>query len=156
LQVAVARTNADRARVGKPVGRVLGIDLQPVDPVAGAEIYQLDFLAEGADEAVKGWLAGGADLVLSDMAAAASGHPATDHLRIIALCDAAAEFARDVLAPDGAFVAKVLRGGAEGELLAGLKRDFAKVRHVKPPASRSDSAETYLVATGFRGGRAEA
>ena len=156
LQVAVARTNADRARAGKPVGRVLGIDLQPVDPVAGADIHQLDFLAEDADETVKAWLAGEADVVLSDMAAAASGHPATDHLRIIALCEAAAEFARDVLAPDGALVAKVLRGGAEGELLAGLKRDFAKVRHVKPPASRSDSAETYLVATGFRGGRSEA
>ncbi len=150
LQVAVARTNADGRQAGRPVGRVLGIDIQPVDPVAGAEIHELDFLAEGADAAVREWLAGEADAVLSDMAAAASGHPATDHLRIIALCDAAAELARDVLSPSGAFVAKVLRGGAEGELLAGLKRDFGKVRHIKPPASRSDSAETYLVATGFR------
>jgi len=150
LQVAVARTNADRRQPGRPVGRVLGIDLQPVDPVAGAEVHELDFLAEGADAAVRDWLAGEADVVLSDMAAAASGHPPTDHLRIIALCEAAAELARDVLSPGGAFVAKVLRGGAEGELLAALKRDFAKVRHIKPPASRSDSAETYLVATGFR------
>lgn len=150
LQVAVARTNADRRQPGRPVGRVLGIDLQPVDPVAGAEVHELDFLAEGADAAVRDWLAGEADVVLSDMAAAASGHPPTDHLRIIALCEAAAELARDVLSPGGAFVTKVLRGGAEGELLAALKRDFAKVRHIKPPASRSDSAETYLVATGFR------
>jgi 23S rRNA (uridine2552-2'-O)-methyltransferase len=151
LQVAVARTNADGARPGKATGRVLGVDLQPVDPIPGADIRQLDFLDEGSDEAVKDWLGGAADVVLSDMAAPASGHPPTDHLRIIALCEAAAEFARDVLAPGGAFVAKVLRGGAEGTLLAGLKRDFAQVRHVKPPASRADSAETYLVATGFRG-----
>jgi 23S rRNA (uridine2552-2'-O)-methyltransferase len=154
LQVAVARVNADGAQAGKPKGRVLGIDLQEVEPVAGAEVHQLDFLEQGADESVRAWLGGQADVVLSDMAASASGHPATDHLRIVALCEAAATFARDVLAPGGAFVAKVLRGGAEGGLLAELKRDFAKVRHVKPPASRSDSAETYVVATGFRGGDA--
>jgi 23S rRNA (uridine2552-2'-O)-methyltransferase len=153
LQVAVARTNADGARPGRPRGRVLGIDLQEVDPVPGAEIRRLDFLGEEADREVRDWLAGEADVVLSDMAAPASGHPATDHLRIIALCEAAAALARDVLAPGGAFVAKVLRGGAEGGLLADLKRDFARVRHIKPPASRRDSAETYLVATGFRGGR---
>ncbi len=151
LQVAARRVNADGADAGRPRGRVLGIDLQEVDPVPGAEVHQLDFLEEGADAAVKELLGGQADVVLSDMAAAASGHPATDHLRIVALCEAAAEFARDVLAPGGALVAKVLRGGAEGSLLAELKRDFAKVRHVKPAASRADSAETYLVATGFRG-----
>jgi 23S rRNA (uridine2552-2'-O)-methyltransferase len=152
LQVAVARTNADGARAGRPQGRVIGIDLQPVEPVAGAEIHLLDFLEEGADDAVKAWLGGQAEIVLSDMAAPASGHPPTDHLRIIALCEAAAALARDVLAPGGVFVAKVLRGGAEGTLLAEMKRDFEKVRHVKPPASRADSAETYLVASGFRGG----
>jgi 23S rRNA (uridine2552-2'-O)-methyltransferase len=152
LQVAVERVNADGARPGRAVGRVLGVDLQAVDPVPGAELRQLDFLHEEAEAAVKAWLDGPADLVLSDMAAAASGHPPTDHLRIIALCEAAADFARDVLAPGGGFVAKVLRGGAEAGLLAVLKRDFEKVRHVKPPASRADSAETYLVATGFRGG----
>jgi 23S rRNA (uridine2552-2'-O)-methyltransferase len=150
LQVAVRRVNADGADASRPRGRVLGVDLQEVDPVPGAEIHRLDFLEEGADAAVKAWFGGQADVVLSDMAAAASGHPATDHLRIIALCEAAAELARDVLAPGGAFVAKVLRGGAEGGLLAELKRDFGRVRHVKPPASRSDSAETYVVATGFR------
>ena len=153
LQVAVARVNASGARPGKAAGRVLGVDLQPVDPVAAAEIHQLDFLAEGADAAVKGWLGSQADVVLSDMAAAASGHPPTDHLRIMALCEAAAQFAREVLAPGGSFVAKVLAGGAEGGLLAAVKRDFARVAHMKPPASRPDSAEKYLVATGFRGAR---
>jgi 23S rRNA (uridine2552-2'-O)-methyltransferase len=150
LQVAVARVNADGGRAGRPVGRVIGVDLQPVDPVAGAEIHQLDFLEEGADDAVKGWLGGQADVVLSDMAAAASGHSPTDHLRIVALCEAAAALARDVLAPGGTFVAKVLAGGAEAGLLAELKRDYAKVVHMKPPASRADSAEKYLIATGFR------
>jgi 23S rRNA (uridine2552-2'-O)-methyltransferase len=152
LQVAASRVNADGSRSGEPSGRVVGVDLQEVDPVPGAEILRLDFLEEGADAAVKAVLAGPADVVLSDMAAPASGHSGTDHLRIIALCEAAAAFARDVLAPGGAFVAKVLRGGAEAGLLAELKRDFERVRHIKPPASRSDSAETYLVAAGFRGG----
>jgi 23S rRNA (uridine2552-2'-O)-methyltransferase len=153
-QVAVARTNADGARPGRAVGRVIGVDLQPVEPIAGAELHRLDFLDEGADEAVRGWLAGPADVVLSDMAAAASGHPPTDHLRIVALCEAAAALARDVLAPGGVFVAKVLAGGTEGGLLAELKRDYARVGHMKPPASRADSAEKYLVASGFRGGSA--
>jgi 23S rRNA (uridine2552-2'-O)-methyltransferase len=150
LQVAVARTNADGAKAGKPAGRVIGVDLQPIDPVAGAEVHQIDFLEEGADASVATWLGGEADVVLSDMAAAASGHPPTDHLRIVALCEAAAGFARDVLAPGGTLVAKVLAGGAEAGLLAALKRDYARVVHMKPPASRADSAEKYLVATGFR------
>ena len=97
---------------------------------------------------MRGWLGGPADVVLSDMAAAASGHPPTDHLRIMALCEAAAEFAMEVLEPGGAFVAKVLAGGAEASLVAPLNRAFAKVAHVKPPASRKDSSEKYLVATG--------
>jgi 23S rRNA (uridine2552-2'-O)-methyltransferase len=150
-QVAVARVNAPGGKRGRPVGRVIGVDVQPVEAIPGAELHVLDFLAEGADEAVKGWLGGTADVVLSDMAAAASGHPPTDHLRIMALCEAAAEFAMDVLAPGGAFVAKVLAGGAEASLVARLNRAFAKVSHVKPPASRKDSSEKYLVATGFRG-----
>jgi 23S rRNA (uridine2552-2'-O)-methyltransferase len=150
-QVAVARVNALGQKPGKPVGRVLGIDLQPVDTIAGAEIHQLDFLEEGADTRVKDWLGGSAEVVLTDMAAASSGHPPTDHLRIMALVEAAAEFACDVLEPGGTFVAKVLAGGAEAALVARLKQAFAKVQHVKPPASRTDSSEKYLVATGFRG-----
>jgi 23S rRNA (uridine2552-2'-O)-methyltransferase len=149
-QVAVARVNALGQKPGKPVGRVLGIDLQPVDTIAGAEIHQLDFLEEGADTRVKDWLGGSAEVVLSDMAAASSGHPPTDHLRIMALVEAAAEFACDVLEPGGTFVAKVLAGGAEAALVARLKQAFAKVQHVKPPASRADSSEKYLVAKGFR------
>ncbi len=151
LQVAVARVNARGEVPGKPQGRVLGVDLQEVDPLPGAETHVLDFLAEGADAQVRGWLGGGADVVLSDMAAASSGHRQTDHLRIIALCEAAAEFALDVLEEGGTFVAKVLAGGAEGALQARLKQAFAKVANVKPPASRADSAEKYVVATGFRG-----
>lgn len=152
-QVAVARVNALGEKSGKRVGRVLGIDLQAVDPIAGADIHQLDFLSEGADRRVKDWLGGPADVVMSDMAAASSGHKGTDHLRIIALCEAAAEFAFDVLEEGGTFVAKVLAGGAEAELQAILKRNFAKVANVKPPASRADSSEKFVVATGFRGRR---
>ncbi|RBI83228.1 23S rRNA methyltransferase [Rhodosalinus halophilus] len=150
-QVAVARVNALGERAGKPQGRVLAIDLQPVDPVPGAEIHQLDFMEEGADERIRGWLGGRADVVMSDMAAASSGHKQTDHLRIVALCEAAAQLAFDVLEEGGTFVAKVLAGGAEDALQAELKRRFAKVSNVKPPASRSDSSEKYVVATGFRG-----
>lgn len=150
-QVAVDRVNALGEKEGKRVGRVLGIDIQEVEPVAGAEIHRLDFLSEGADETVKDWLGGKADVVMSDMAAASSGHKQTDHLRIIALCDAAAEFAFDVLEDGGTFVAKVLAGGAEGALQATLKQKFETVANVKPPASRSDSSEKYVVARGFRG-----
>ncbi|MFC7704976.1 RlmE family RNA methyltransferase [Plastorhodobacter daqingensis] len=152
-QVAVARVNALGERPGKKIGRVLGVDLQPVEPLAGAEIHQLDFLAEGADQQVKDWLGGRADVVMSDMAAASSGHKQTDHLRIVALCEAAAEFAFDVLEDGGTFVAKVLAGGAENSLQTILKQNFEKVANVKPPASRSDSSEKFVVATGFRGRR---
>jgi 23S rRNA (uridine2552-2'-O)-methyltransferase len=151
-QVAVDRVNALGQRAGKPVGTVLGIDLQEVEPIAGAQIHRLDFLSDEADGLVKGWLGGRADVVMSDMAAAASGHKGTDHLRIIALCEAAAHFAFDVLETGGTFVAKVLAGGAEGELQTLLKRRFAKVANVKPPASRADSSEKFVVAQGFRGG----
>jgi len=150
-QVAVARVNAQGERPNKAVGTVLGIDLQEVEPIAGAELYKLDFLQEGADSQVENWLGGAADVVMSDMAAASSGHKQTDHLRIIALCEAAAYFAFNVLAPGGTFVAKVLAGGAEGDLQKILKQQFTKVANIKPPASRADSSEKFVVATGYRG-----
>ena len=150
-QVAVRRVNALGDRPGKAEGRVLGVDLKEVEPVPGAELHVLDFLEEGADDKIKDWLGGKADVVMSDMAAASSGHKQTDHLRIIALCEAAAELAFDVLEEGGTFVAKVLAGGAEAGLQATLKQRFDKVANVKPPASRSDSSEKFVVATGFRG-----
>jgi 23S rRNA (uridine2552-2'-O)-methyltransferase len=148
-QVAVERVNAI-GRAGKERGRVIGVDMLPVEPLVGAELLHLDFLAEGAEEAVKAALGGPADVVLSDMAAPASGHRKTDHIRVMALAEAAADFAIEMLAPGGAFAAKVLQGGTEAALLARLKRRFQRVVHLKPPASRSDSAEIYVVATGFR------
>ena len=150
-QVAVKRVNALGERSGKAQGSVLGVDLQEVEPIAGAEIHQLDFLEDDADDKVRDWLGGKADVVMSDMAAASSGHKQTDHLRIIALCEAAAYFAFDVLEEGGTFVAKVLAGGAEGDLQKLLKQRFQKVANVKPPASRSDSSEKFVVATGFKG-----
>ena len=150
-QVAARRVNALGDKKNKPKGYVLGIDLQEVEPVAGAEIYQLDFLEEEADLNVKDWLGGTADVVMSDMSAASSGHKQTDHLRIISLCEAAAYFAFDVLEEGGTFVAKVLAGGAEGELQKLLKQRFTKVANVKPPASRADSSEKFVVALGYRG-----
>ena len=144
-QVAAKRVGAAERR-----GRVVGIDLLPMDPVPGADFLQLDFLDEMAPQALRDLLGGAADVVLSDMAANATGHRQTDHLKIVALVEMAAEFAREVLKPGGVFVAKVLQGGTEGALLAQLKRDYATVKHMKPAASRADSAELYLVATGFR------
>ncbi len=149
-QVAVVRVNALSDRKSKPVGSVLGVDLQEVEPIAGAQLHQLDFLEDGADQKVKDWLGGRADVVLSDMAAASSGHKDTDHLRIIALCEAAVMFAFDVLEDGGTFVAKVLAGGAEVGLQTMLKKNFTKVANVKPPASRTDSSEKFVVAMGFR------
>ena len=150
-QVAVKRINALGTRQGKKIGTILGVDLQDVESIPGAEIHVLDFMEDDADAKVKAWLDGPADVVMSDMAAASSGHKQTDHLRIIALCEAAAYFAFDVLTPGGTFVAKVLAGGAEGELQALLKQKFTKVMNMKPPASRSNSSEKFVVATGFRG-----
>jgi 23S rRNA (uridine2552-2'-O)-methyltransferase len=129
-----------------PRARVVGIDLLPVEPLPGLTFVEGDFLADGMDARLVELLGDRADLVLSDMAANTVGHPGTDHLRTMALVEAAAAFARAVLAPGGTFVAKVLGGGAEGPLLADLKRDYEKVRHAKPPASRKESSETYLVA----------
>ena len=150
-QVAAVRVNTLGQNPKKPVGTVLGIDLQEVDAIVGVELHQLDFLAEDADALVKSWLGGGADVVMSDMAAAASGHKGTDHLRIVALVEAALAFAFDVLEEDGTFVAKVLAGGAEAEMQVLLKKNFRKVANVKPPASRADSSEKFVVAMGFKG-----
>jgi 23S rRNA (uridine2552-2'-O)-methyltransferase len=132
-------------------GRVLAIDILDMKPIGEVEFLKFDFLDATAPQRLKDLLGGQADLVLSDMAANATGHRKTDHLRIMALAEAAAHFAREVLAPGGSFLCKVLQGGTEAALLAELKRDFASVKHVKPPASRSDSAELYLLARGFRG-----
>jgi len=145
-QVAVNKVGAADGK-----GRVVGIDLLPIDPLPGAEFITLDFLDRDAPDRLVALLGGAADIVMSDMAANATGHKKTDHLRIVGLAEAAADFARAVLAPGGAFLAKVLQGGTEGALLADLKRDFGAVRHVKPAASRADSAELYVLATGFRG-----
>ncbi|HEY6982513.1 RlmE family RNA methyltransferase [Reyranella sp.] len=145
-QVAVERAKAESGE-----GIVIGIDPTPVEPIAGATVLAKDFYDEDAPSMLTTLLGGTADVVLSDMAASATGDPQVDHLRIMALAEAAHDFARRVLKPGGTFVAKVLRGGTERTLLELLKRDFAKVRHAKPDASRSDSAEMYVVGTGFRG-----
>jgi 23S rRNA (uridine2552-2'-O)-methyltransferase len=145
-QVAVERVKPERSS-----GVVIGIDITPVEPIAGATVLAKDFYDDDAPAALTALLAGPADVVLSDMAASATGDTQTDHLRIIALAETAHDFARQVLKQGGTFVAKVLRGGTERGLLDRLKRDFTKVRHVKPQASRTDSAEMYVVATGFRG-----
>ena len=145
-QIAAARIGAEKGH-----GAVVGLDLQPTDPVPGTTLMAGDFRDPAAGDRIRAALGGPADLVLSDMAAPATGHAATDHLRIIALAEDAFAFATSVLRPGGAFVAKVFQGGTEGALLAELKRAFATVRHAKPAASRAESAETYVVATGFRG-----
>ena len=141
-------------RVG-PKGRVVGIDLAEIEPIPGATLLVGDVREAEALERARAALGGPADAVLSDMAAPATGHAGTDHLRVMGLVEIALDFAVEVLAPGGVFVAKVLQGGTEAGLLARLKRDFAKVRHLKPAASRQDSAEVYVVATGFRGTREE-
>ena len=147
-QIAAARV---KSADGKGKGRVVAIDLLEMEPIAGVEFTVMDFNDESAPEQIKTMLGGGADGVMSDMAANATGHKQTDHLKIVALAELAADFAKDVLAPGGFFVAKVLQGGTEHQLLTALKRDFAQVRHLKPAASRPDSAELYVLATGFRG-----
>jgi 23S rRNA (uridine2552-2'-O)-methyltransferase len=142
---------AERTGSAKGQGKVVAIDLLDIEPIPGVEFAHMDFNDEDAPERLKAMLGGQADVVLSDMAANTIGHRQTDHLKIVALVEMAVDFAREVLAPGGSFVAKVLQGGTEGELLASLKRDFKTVKHVKPPASRKDSAELYVIATGFRG-----
>ena len=145
---------AKRVRAGEGSGRVAAIDLLEMPAIPGVDFVQLDFLDNAAPDRLKAMLGGAADVVLSDMAANATGHRKTDHLRIMGLAEAAADFAGEVLASGGAFLCKVLQGGTETALLAKLKRDFRSVKHVKPAASRADSAELYLLATGFRGGQA--
>ena len=134
-----------------PQASIVGIDLLPTDPLDGVTILQLDFMDEAAPGKLRDALGGEADLVLSDMAANTVGHQQTDHLRTMALVEAGLEFAREVLRPGGAYVAKVLAGGADNQLVAELKRSFATVKHAKPPASRKDSSEWYVVAQGFKG-----
>jgi type I restriction enzyme M protein len=145
-QVAAKAVGSDKGR-----GKVIGIDLLEIEPIAGVDFEVMDFLLDDAPDRLKAMLGGDADVVMSDMAANTTGHKKTDHLKIVAIAELAGEFAREVLAPGGSFIAKVLQGGTEGELLNNLKRDFAAVRHYKPAASRPDSAELYVVATGYRG-----
>ena len=150
-QVAVDLVNALGVKKNVKIGSVIGIDLQEVEVLPGAKFYQIDFMANDADLEVKNILEGKANVVMSDMAASSSGHKKTDHLRIMALCETAAYFAFDVLEEGGTFVAKVLAGGAESDLQTLLKQKFTKVYNVKPPSSRSDSSEKFVVALGFRG-----
>lgn len=145
-QVAAKIVGSDKGK-----GKVIGIDLLEIEPIAGVDFQVMDFLDPDAPDRLKAMLGGGADVVMSDMAANTTGHKKTDHIKIVALAELAADFAREVLAPNGAFLAKVLQGGTEGELLKNLKRDFREVKHYKPAASRPDSAELYVVATGYRG-----
>lgn len=134
-----------------PQAKVVGIDLLPTDPLDGVTILQMDFMDEDAPERLKAALGGEADLILSDMAANTVGHPQTDHLRTMALVEAGLEFAREMLKPGGAYVAKVLAGGADNQLVGEMKRSFSSVKHAKPPASRKDSSEWYVIAQGFKG-----
>ena len=134
-----------------PQATVVGIDLLPTDPIDGVAILQMDFMADDAPDQLKAALGGPADLVLSDMAANTVGHPQTDHLRTMGLVEAGMAFATEVLRPGGAYVAKVLAGGTDNALLAELKRHFTTVKHAKPPASRKDSSEWYVIAQGFKG-----
>jgi len=138
------------AKVG-PKGKVVGIDLQEIEPMPGVHFEVMDFLDEDAPERLRAMVGGGADLVMSDMAASASGHKATDHMKIMALCEVALDFAVQILNPGGHFVAKVLKGGAENNLLQEMRKHFTTVHHAKPKASRQDSAEAYVVALGFKG-----
>jgi 23S rRNA (uridine2552-2'-O)-methyltransferase len=146
-----AQIAAERVKSREGKGRVIGIDLLEIEPIAGAEFRVMDFHDAEAPLLLREWLGGHADGVMSDMAANATGHRKTDHLRIIGLAELAIDFACGVLAPGGFFLAKVFQGGSEGDMLARLKRDFTAVRHLKPKASRADSAEMYVLATGFRG-----
>ena len=142
---------ASRVGAADRNGKVVAIDILDMAPVAGVDFRKLDFLSPEAPQVLHQMLGGGADVVLSDMAANATGHKKTDQIKIMALVEAGAEFAREVLRPGGSFLTKVLQGGTDAALLAGLKRDFTSVKHVKPQASRADSSELYLLATGFRG-----
>ena len=147
---------AQRVGVAQGRGKIVGIDLLPIDPLAGVEFAVLDFLQPDAPERLKALLGGPADVVLSDMAANTTGHKKTDHIRIVGLAELAVDFACEVLSEGGVFLSKVFQGGTEGDLLKRLKANFAAVHHVKPNASRAGSAELYVLATGFRGERTRA
>lgn len=148
-QIAVARVQGKAMRQDAPV---VAVDLLAMEPIPGASILLLDFLDPSAPDKIREILEGQADVVLSDMASPASGHGPTDHLRIIMLCEAALDFAEEILAPGGTFLAKVLKGGTEKALLLRMKERFRIVKHAKPPSSRADSAESYVIAMGFKGG----
>lgn len=150
LDLGAAPGGWSQVAIKRGCGPIVGVDLLPIDPVQGAQFIQGDFNEPDMPERLRAALGGPADLVLSDMAPNTTGHTATDHIRIVALADSALDFAMQVLAPGGGFVAKVLQGGSEKQLLDTLKRAFASVRHAKPPASRKDSSELYVVAKGFR------
>lgn len=150
-QIAADRVNSHGENPKKKIGKVIALDLQAIEPIHGVERIEMDFLEEGSEEAVKALLGGEADVVMSDMAPFTTGHKATDHLRIMALVEAAAHFSIEILAPDGVFISKVFEGGATSEIMALLKQHFTKTYHMKPEASRADSSEKFLVATGFRG-----
>ncbi len=152
-QVAAERVNASGAGKG-PRGKVVGIDITPIESIPDVTLLVGDIYDDAALEQVRTELGGQADIVMSDMAAASTGHRQTDHIRIMALCEAGLDFAMQILNPGGAFIAKVLKGGTEDQLLNAIKRDFEQVRHAKPDASRKDSAEAYIVALGFRGKKA--
>jgi 23S rRNA (uridine2552-2'-O)-methyltransferase len=149
-QIAAARTGS---AIGAPGAKVIGIDLLEVEPIAGVDFERLDFTEPHAPDRLKEMLGGKADGVLSDMAANTTGHQKTDHLRIIGLAELAVDFAGEVLAPGGFFLCKLFQGGDTATLITGMKRDFTQVRHVKPAASRADSSELYVLATGFRAQR---
>jgi 23S rRNA (uridine2552-2'-O)-methyltransferase len=151
LQVAAIRIGLDKGDRAPKTAALVGIDLLPVDAVPGATLFELDFMADDAPDKLKAALGGEADVVLSDMAANTTGHKQTDHLRIIGLAEAAAEFAGEIMKPGGVLLMKLFQGGETGALITQLKRDYASVKHVKPAASRADSSEMYVLATGFRG-----
>ncbi len=154
LDLGAAPGGWTQVAVKRGAASVVGVDLLPIDPIHGATLILGDFTDPAMPERLTAELGGGADLVLSDMAPNTTGHSATDHIRIVALAEMALDFAIQILSPGGAFVAKVFQGGSEKQILDVLKRNFAVVRHAKPPSSRKDSSELYVVATGFRGGKA--
>ena len=151
LQVAVDKVNSTGKIKNAEIGRIIGFDLKEIEPILGAEAYILDFLDGDSPKKIVAIAGGSVDVVMSDMAASSTGHKQTDHLRVIAMCEAAAYLAFDVLEIGGTFVAKVLAGGAEGNLQVLLKQTFEKVSHFKPKSSRADSSEKFVIATGFRG-----
>ena len=154
LDLGAAPGGWTQVAVKRGAASVVGVDLLPIDPIHGSTLIHGDFTDPAMPERLTAELGGGADLVLSDMAPNTTGHSATDHIRIVALAEMALDFAIQILSPGGAFVAKVFQGGSEKQILDVLKRNFAVVRHAKPPSSRKDSSELYVVATGFRGGKA--